>query len=204
MSKARLSRPLQAFGFLVLCLAASSGIGDCFTEAFAAPDADPPEPYVSKEGRFRIRLPGKPKVADQKVNTSSGPLVIHMARYDTPGGTSYGVSYFDLAPEALAGGPDAVLERSVRGMTSVKGWKLISKKAIKLGEHPGREVIGEANPPGAPEPGYGHTRAFLVENRLYQMTVLGAKSKVVPADVEKFLDSFELLQDAPAAPGSCP
>jgi hypothetical protein len=216
MSRIRLLHSITSSGFLAFCLLGVGadmgvGVGAVGNEAPAAAEAasnalvEDPEPFVSQPGRFRFRFPGKPQLAEQTSNTPSGPLVMHNVLYEAPEGTVYAISYADLSAASVrAAGPDALLEGGVNGLATSGGWTVVSKKAIKLGPHPGRDVIGDVKVPGAREPGYGRTRLFLVGNRIYQIILIGSKSKVTPADFEKHLDSFELLPEAPAVARTTP
>ena len=67
---------------------------------------------------------------------------------------------------------------------------LASEKDIKLGEYPGREIqIDVAN---------GNrlfrVRAYLVDQRLYQVVILGTKENATSKAADKFLDSFKLAE----------
>jgi hypothetical protein len=107
------------------------------------------------------------------------------------------VAYFDVPQAAVAKtSADILLESAAQGAVAMGGWTITSKKAIKLGEYPGRDVTGDVTASGAPELGYGRIRLYLVENRLYEIVLLGSQSNVSPDDFEKCLDSFEILPGA--------
>jgi hypothetical protein len=179
--------------------AASSAPGSTENATF-----DEPELYASPEGGYRFRFPAKPKLAERTEKTPSGPITTHAAACESPdGSTAYLVTYFDAPPKDVkATGPDEVLDKSVDGFVKSSGWKVSEKKAIKLGEYPGREVIGEVSAAGAPEVGYGRSRLYLAGNRLYQVMVIGPKSKADPAEFAKILDTFEVQPGARTSPRS--
>src|SRR5579885_1480755 len=166
--------------------------------AAARATLDEPEPYVSPEGGYRFRFPAEPKLAERTDKTPSGPVVIHAAACESPdGSTAYLVTYFDVPPKDVkAAGPDALLDRSVDGFAKSSGWRVTGKRPIKLGEYPGREVVGEVKAAGAPEVGYGRSRLCLAGNRLYQVMLIGPKSKADPAEFAKILDTFEVRPGA--------
>ena len=209
MSTRALSHAIRGFGLMAFCLlsggawigsAAARGSDTLLAEltAAAAPSAalDDPEPYVSEKGKFRFRFPGEPKLTEQK----NGAVLIHSAMHIDSNGTTYGVTYTDLKPApGRAIQPDAVLDGGVNGLAKSGAWKISTKKAIKLGEYPGRDVTADVALPGAPEPGFGRTRIYLAGTRLYQVILLGLKSKVSSADFDKYLESFELLPGAAEA-----
>jgi hypothetical protein len=211
MSKTRLLRWLLPTGFLAFYLfggvadrpggvAAGGNAGPAFAGAAeAAPNAasDEPDRYFSSEGAYAFRFPGQPKIAEQKHRVSNILVDIHLASYVSPGGTAYIVAYFDVPQAAVdKASADLLLESAVHGAVTMGGWRVTSKKDLKLGEYPGRDVTGEVTARGAPELGYGRMRLYLVENRLYQIVLLGSQSKVSPDDFEKCLESFEILPGA--------
>jgi hypothetical protein len=207
MSRTSLWRSIIGSASLGLALLGGLGQVGGLVEAAdaAAPESaanatfDEPELYASPEGGYRFRFPAKPKLAEPTEKTPSGPIVTHAAACESSdGSTAYLVTYFDAPPrDVKAAGPDEVLDKSVDGFVKSSGWKVAGKKAIKLGEYPGREVIGEVSAAGAPEVGYGRTRLYLAGNRLYQVMVIGPKSKADPAGFAKILDTFEVQ------PGAC-
>jgi hypothetical protein len=170
------------------------------SEALAALPAelDDTEPFVSQKGRFRFPFPAKPQEMDQKIETATGPLVIHSALHEAADGTVYAVSYFDIgvAPDKL---PDSstVLEGGLQGMVKEGKWTVSSKKAIKIGENPGLDVTGDVRTPGGGI-ALGRSRMYLVGTRIYQVVLVGAKSNSRMKEFDKYLDSFELLREAPA------
>jgi hypothetical protein len=209
MCKTRLWYSIPCFGLLAFCLLwGGAGIGNGVTasgsEALVAPETaeaslnavlDDPEPYVSQQGKFRFLFPGKPEVFDQK----AGDRVVHTLVHVDSMGTEYAVTYTDLEPATVRGkDPDLLLEGGLQGMAKAGGWTVSSKKAIKLGEYHGVDVTGEVKIPGAPGVGVGRTRMYIVGDRLYQSIIIGMKSKVSPDGFSKYIDSFELLPEAPA------
>lgn len=149
--------------------------------------------FSSKDGRYSVSMPGTPKETTQKVPTPAGEIVTNVATLEPSKGVGYAVSYNDMPFDddklKQPGVVDNVLDGSANGqVTNVKG-KLISQKAIKLGEFPGREVHFEV-------PGQGEIRSriFLVGKRLYQTMVQGPKASVTSKDADKFLDSFKVTK----------
>jgi len=67
-------------------------------------------------------------------------------------------------------------------------FRLVSEQAVSLDGYEGREYEFDAE---------GHravARLFLIERSIYALSVLGAKSDMTPDKVNKFLDSFALVQ----------
>jgi hypothetical protein len=197
------------FGLIGGLGGAAGPVADAASAAPAAGEAarpDEPSPYVSPEGGYRFRFPAKPKLAEQTGQAPGGSMTIHVATCESPdGNTAYLVTYFDPpAADVKAAGRDAFLDRTVDGFVNATGWKVAGKKSIKLGEHPGREVTGEASAPGAPEIGYGRTRFYLAGSRIYQVMLIGPKSKSDPAEFARILDTFELQPGARTVARSAP
>ncbi len=75
------------------------------------------------------------------------------------------------------------------------GWhyarNLVSTSRITLdGKHPGLEVRANLNE----QPGIARSRIYLVEGRLYQLTVAGTEPRATSADADRFLNSLVVTQ----------
>ena len=93
-----------------------------------------PEPFASQAGRFRFQFPGEPAVSDMK----TANVILHTTSYIDANRTEYAVMYFDLDPANVKGkAPMLILEGGLNGMIQSGGWKVLSKKEIKLGSYPG-------------------------------------------------------------------
>jgi hypothetical protein len=174
--------------------------------------------YSSKDGYFTVSMPGEPKTKKQNVTTSvAGTLKVVVVIAEGRHYSYFVVSYSDFPLAKLGMGfEDKRLEQACLGAEDKSKGKIREKKSIKLngrcprheveklahaagigvlasiqfgGEYPGREIVLEKD--GAI---IAKMRIYLVENRLYQIMVLGegpifsAKEK----DVGIFLNSFRL------------
>lgn len=139
--------------------------------------------HNSTDGRFSVLMPVAPQVSSKPVDTAAGQLINHVALAQTAS-SAYAVSYADY-PENSAD-PQEVLD-SVRSgaINGIKG-TLISGKNITHKGYPGREF--QASTEGA----LYTSRIYLVNNRLYQMVVVVPATLAKPADISKFLTSFDL------------
>jgi hypothetical protein len=147
-----------------------SGCGERLTE------------YRDDEGRFRILLPGTPSPLNEKV-LGKGARAVQLKQ---PSG-EYTVAWSD--PEPGKAGAEEQLDRHCNlAVENLKG-KALSHKTISLAGQPGRELLVEA--------GDGQVlvrlRLYLVDGRLYQVAVGGAKWWVEKPSTAKVLDSFEVL-----------
>jgi hypothetical protein len=144
--------------------------------------------FKAKDGRYSVHLPSEPKEKIQKVGNLTVTLQIAEGRLES----YFVVSHCDIpAADLKKGDPEKRLDQAVTGAVEKSGGQLRGeeKKITLVGKHPGREIVIEKKGEVI-----ARMRIYLVENRLYQVMVLGpgqifaAKEK----DVGHFLDSFRL------------
>lgn len=181
-------------GLISGCNGASESPGS--DQTAGGPDASAePAAFVSKQGNFRIKFPGEPRLMSQTIKTPVGPQQLQTYMVETPEQIIYGVTITNIAEQMIRGrNPRPMLDGSIRGMAKL-GWSIKQKGPITLGKHPGRFVKFEVQSPQVAEKGLGRSRIYLVGNRLYQLDVVGPESKVELDSVEAFLDSFQLLEE---------
>jgi hypothetical protein len=141
--------------------------------------------YTSAEGGFSVRLPGTPRT----VSDPEQPEGLHQVRLAVRSGT-YTVAWQDLGADA-AKDSDERLDRACNGALRALGARQVSRKAIRLGEHPGREVLATL---GEDERRV-RARLYLVEGRLYLVLVTGARGFVDSGEADRFLESFRLARE---------
>ena len=145
--------------------------------------------FASKEGRFKVLMPGIPKQNQVETESDFGKGILHMNVVQA-GKTMYGANYCDF-PAAIKKVPLKQLFDSSRdgAVANLEG-KLANEKDIKLGEHPGREIqIDVANGKQL-----FRVRVYLVDQRLYQVVILGTKEQATSKTADRFLDSFKLAE----------
>jgi hypothetical protein len=149
--------------------------------------------FSPEEGGFTILLPGVPKEQTRKEKGPGGKeeSTLHLFTVDLKTSTSaYQVAY-TVDPNLAKADADALkgmLERVRRGAEDSLRGKLLSEKKITLEEkYPGVEIQVEI-----PEGRVYRSRVYVVEDRLYQMTVLGPKDVTQSKEADQFLDSFKL------------
>ncbi len=151
--------------------------------------ADWPE-YKSPDGKFAISMPGKVTVKSGQNRYPFGVVKITAHSHTPNKDTVWRVATHDY-PEAFlkTTPPGKLLDLMAKGMAkNVKGKPAIPK-AIKLGEHEGREFKLTAAPPGD----YSvHTRLYVVGTRVYQLTLVAKANDIAFKSAEKFFDSFKL------------
>ncbi len=153
--------------------------------------SDQPEwkEFVSKEGRFKVLMPGTPKA--DKVATESdfgkGTLSMNVAQ---SGNVMYGANYSDFPPGIKKTPIKQLFDSSRDGAVANLQGKLASEKDIKLGDHPGRELRIEV----AGGKQLFRARVFLVDQRIYQVVVLSSPEAATSKEADRFLDSFKLTE----------
>src|SRR5262249_50324596 len=151
--------------------------------------------FSPKNGKFTVKMPGKPKALPaQDISFPGGKSKLYMWILEVDGGKgAYMVAYNDFPAELVS---DDVIDAALDGardgaVKNVKGGKLLSSKKIKLQKkYPGRDFTFEVG-------GIGQARAriYLVEGRLYQTAVFGTEELVTDPDTKTFLDSFKVMVD---------
>jgi hypothetical protein len=151
--------------------------------------------YRSQVGRYSILMPGRPKEQTQVVDSAVGSLDMRIASYEDRSG-AYMVMYVDY-PENLihSGQADDILDRAAQGAVTTVKAKLTRQQDFPLGAIPGREIGFDAPAQGTQPATRVKVRYFLADNRLYQVMVVAQQNQGLPADTQKFLDSFQLSEN---------
>lgn len=157
----------------------------------AAHAEDKPEwkEFASQEGRFKVLMPGtpKPEKFDTESDFGKGVLYMNSVAVDK---TMYAANYCDFPAEIKKAPIKQVFDSSRDGAVANMQGKLAGEKDIKLGDHPGREIQIEV----AGGKQLFRARVYLVEQRLYQVVVMGSREAANSKEADKFLDSFKLAE----------
>ena len=145
--------------------------------------------FASKEGRFKVLMPGTVKQYKLDTESDFGKGVLHMNTVEA-GKTLYGANYCDFPAEVKKVPRKQVYDSSRDGAVANMEGKLASEKDTKLGEHPGREIRIDV----AGGKRLFRVRVYLVEQRLYQVVVFGTPEAATSKEADKFLDSFKLTE----------
>jgi len=147
--------------------------------------------FVSTAGRYRATMPSVPEHSEQKAPMPWGTSVMtDLAR--SSDGRSFAIVYADYPP-----GPDTteeelahqVLDSVVLGVNKSNQDAIRRRKKIMLGKHHGQECFFDLTAQGRVR----QYRAYLVDNRLYQLFADSSMTKdKTSADAEKFMNSFQL------------
>jgi hypothetical protein len=139
-------------------------------------------------GGFTVLMPGTPTEHTDKLATKAGSAEVSYFLAESMAVT-YVVSCSKFAKEAVK--PETLekrLDNARDGAVESSGGNLKSEKALKLGPHPGRELLLQGSK------AFVRTRIYAVGNRLYQTMVVSKKENAHAADAAKFLESFKIVK----------
>lgn len=143
--------------------------------------------YNSDPGRFRVDMPGNPKMTTVPVPVGSGQTVPMTEAEVRLRNAVYQASYVDY-PERIARAVsiDLLLDKVRDGAGA--GNELRGERKLTLGRFPGREYL-IVQPNGVNTA----VRTWWVRGRLYQLTVAGGAGIDGQPDTRRFFDSFNLI-----------
>jgi hypothetical protein len=151
----------------------------------------PAREFSSAAGRFSVSSPYTLTENTQSIDTQVGAVELHMFSANQPTQTLI-VSYSDYPAELVSkSNPDKILDGSRNGMVQNSKGQLLSETRITIDGHPGRELTVSSTADNGQEL-LLRSRIYLVENRLYQVTVVTIKDKANPQAIDQFLQSFKL------------
>lgn len=154
--------------------------------------------FTSYEGKFSVLSPAELQEKVNNIETEVGTMAYHSFFYQPiekePENFIYMISYVDY-PEA-AFHPDSTevindfFETTIAGAVESLNGELRYSNEVSLNDNPGRiwridYINGEA---------VMKTKAFLAGNRYYSIQVASHKDKSLNNDMDKFLDSFKIIE----------
>jgi hypothetical protein len=149
------------------------------------------EELRDEAGGFGVKMPGSWVPSTHRSRTPVGDIELKTFTVKLDGGsTAYMVAYNDY-PDALIKGADAngILDRAVAGALG-SGSRVESNEGVKLRRYPGRAVRALI------KDGLEYrSRFYLVNARLYQVSVVNVKGSVGDDDWRTFFESFQLFAD---------
>jgi len=141
--------------------------------------------FVSKEGRYKVLMPGTPPKVDSKGDAGKNDFKMNTVPV---GNAVYGAGHLDFRAKVKYSSAKQFYDEWLQSNVATVAGKVASDQEIKLGKYPGREVQIIHGEDGL----IMRTRLFLVGQRFYQLLVVGTKEEVTSKDADKFLDSFRL------------
>ena len=183
---------------LMLVLIAALLFGGC--QAPPATLTTTPAPdwktFCSKAGGFSVLLPGTPsEVIEQR---SLGDKVVEQHAFTgayRP--IAYQVIYFDWPANAQAATPEERLDWLHNQLFKDKLQNVVSNQKITLADrHPGRETTyKEPQSPAILVDAMTTLQLYMVNERMYQVRVAAPLDSALSPDLQRFLDSFRLLEN---------
>ena len=164
----------------------SAVVGALLISAHA--EAAPFKDFTSNVSGFKVQLPSPPKKDTQ---TAAGVDVKTYTVQENDGAYVVAVAEIPIPAGESAAKIEARLDGARDGMVRNIHAKLKSSSRITLnGRYPGREV--QATLPN--KKGIVRAKIFIVDQRLYQVLVIGTTSWATSDDANRFLNSFALTR----------
>ena len=152
--------------------------------------------FAPEGAGFAVSLPGMPEDA---TGAGRGQSASPFRSYRlAAGGLKYEIGRTGQMPQQFVSQPEYVekffagarqgINAALQHENQQIKFRLVSEQVVSLDGYEGREYEFDAE---------GHravARLFIVERSLFALSVLGAKSEMTPDKVNKFLDSFALVQ----------
>lgn len=164
----------------------------CLTIALIPAPSTAADKYVSKEGKYAVAFPAKPKEDSKDVEAPDpiGKFKMFTSSLDVAKDRAYIVSYNDYPAAAIAlASPKRVLELVQDRSLRIGNSELKAQKEIANAKAPTREYVIERS--GT----FYRARTILNGNRLYQVIVVGRNFEEVNNEKStEFLDSFEIKE----------
>ncbi len=155
------------------------------------------EVFQSFDGKFKILTPGKMEKKEKTIETGIGDITYITHYYQSsekdPDNLVYMVSYCDYPENSIHSDSTEFLEEFFKttiesSVESVRG-ELSYSSSIELEDYFGKIWRVDYND----GKGSIKTKAFMVDNRLYTVQVISKKEKAMNIYINKFLDSFSLI-----------
>ena len=163
--------------------------------------------FNSAEGKYSVQFPGKPE--DESVTYRPGPQVhAHMVKLPK---ATFLVAFIDLPP-----GIQLDYREAIQGMTWLVGGRVTTERDWTIDGNTGKEIeMSITDTPFFPvgwvaiagnkgkqvelpvnkmKAGFASSRMVVINNRLYQIVVIGETATFDDPDVKRFFDSFKLNQ----------
>lgn len=156
----------------------------------------------SKEGRFTMKFPRQPTLQTQNLDNEAFPIKMYMFVYDATKYKDDNIVYLAMYcdyPDTLVNSDfrdeivDTILNGSINGMANTMDGKITSAEKINYKGFPGKKIKLSLKD----GQGYAYVKIYLVHNRMYMMEVACEPNNDHNASINKFFDSFALLESKP-------
>ena len=160
----------------------------------------------SPDGKFAMKFPRKPTPQSQVVK--DGPhITLHMYVYDASkykdDNLGYVMMYCDYPKDMVSSDfrdeiVDTILNGSISGMAENMQGKIISTEKAGYKDYPGKKVKLSVQD----GKGFAYVKIYLIGSRMYMFEVMCEPKTDHNASIDKFFDSFTLIDSKPGAPKS--
>lgn len=144
---------------------------------------------------YWMDFPSEPEYMTRKVNSEIGPLDLHFYVFDnTDSGGNYYASAYSEYPDSIINSNkkellDNFFSGSIQGIVKNVHGELLSETIIELNGYPGREIRASIRDGLI----VMKVRMYLVQNKMYMLQVLTPAKNDFNTSINKFLNSFELM-----------
>jgi hypothetical protein len=149
-------------------------------------------PATPAEAGIKIAFPDMPGVFHEENPSDNGPIPTHGFQFEKDG-LAFRLTFTDYPDKMVQGKTESLLQTVIDTLTGKKRDALLSRKDIKFGSNPGKEIeyTGQ-NAKGITV--YTRSRLYLMKNRLYQISASGSKEQMRSLAADRFIRSFELTR----------
>ncbi len=147
------------------------------------------------DGKYSIKLPGKPEHSSLVEPTAVGDITIELDVYEESATKVYLVGYNDYPSGIFDNVTDEerneALDNAIGGSTGALGLDLIEEETeLELDGIKGKMVKAKSSSNSF----HAHYKVYLHKNRLYQVAILRDGSYPVGEKSEAFFSSFKIIQ----------
>jgi len=145
--------------------------------------------FKSAHGKFSVSLPSSPITMKIPLDVKGVKLELNMIAARDNAESFYTVAYCDLPADKVASSePETILDRFVGGIQKNMKGDVLSNRSIMLKNIPGREFTVKKD-----DGKIALARVYYRNARIYQVMMLLETGKPVPADLDRFFESFRIL-----------
>ena len=148
---------------------------------------------------IQVLMPGTPILDQQAQETPAGKIEVHKFTARPKGKNEMFLVVSTQLPAGVGaqlGGVEGLLELGRKDILTASQGKIRSEARIYLDGHPGLELEAVHE-----DGGVVRARIYATESRLYEVAVFVSELRLTSQDVQKFFDSFRLVEEPTASPG---
>ncbi|MCT4595570.1 MAG: hypothetical protein N4A57_15080 [Anaeromicrobium sp.] len=170
--------------FMLVCLVGSMMVGCGSSEAAF-------KTFTSEDSSFSIDFPGEPKVETQTIDTQAGEMKIEFFMVEEKN-VAYNVARNTMPDAVLSQDPDVVMTNGCNGAVANTGGTNANIEDITIAGHAGKYVTYDINAEGRTLK--AHQQVVLIDNVMYQTSVISDEDDKYKENREKFFNSFKVTK----------